>query len=128
MEIINQESVFVKIGFINLYCESFKAEVAAAFVEQPSVNGDSQITNKFKKATKLTFKGRVYDEGNPMYFIAIANNTVGLPVPQVRYREINLSNCILTGFSAEESGNGILNVTITLATKDVIVYKAEEQQ
>lgn len=126
MEIINQESVFVKIGFINLYCESFKIEAIFSLIEQPSVNGDSQITNKFKKATKLTFRGRVYDEGNPMYFIAIGNNYIGTNVPEVRYKDINMTNCIVSGFSAEEAGNGILNVTVTLSTKDVITYQPEE--
>lgn len=126
MEIINQESVFVKIGFINLYCESFKVEAMMSLVEQPTVNGNSQITNKFKKATRLTFRGRVYDEGNPMYFIAITNNCIGTNVPAVRYKEINLKNCIISGFSAEEAGNGILNVMVTLVTKDVILFQREE--
>lgn len=127
MEIFNQEAVLVKINFINLYCESFRMEAMTSLVEQPTVNGKSQITNRFKKATKLTFKGRVYDEDNLMYFIAVANNYVGSDVSEIKYRNINMTNCIITGFSAEESGNGILNVTITLATNDMIAYKPEEQ-
>ena len=127
MEIFNQEAILVKIGFMNLYCESFKIEAMTSLTEQPTISGKSRITNKFKKATKLTFRGRVYDEGNPMYFIAIANNYVSSNVSEVKNRNINLTNCIITGFSAEESGNGILSVTITLTTNDIINYKPEEQ-
>lgn len=127
MEIFNQEAELVKISFINLYCESFRMEAITSLVEQPTVSGKSWITNKFKKATRFTFRGRVYDDGNPMYFIAAANNCVGSDVPEVKYRNINLTNCIITGFSAEESGNGILSVTITLATNDIMIYKPEEE-
>lgn len=122
-ELCRREAVPVTIGYMELYCESFKASSVSDLSEQPTVSGDNLITNRAKKSTRLVFKGRVYNEQYPLQFLIIAN-TMGNPSGYtIEYRGMVFKNCIIYGFTVEDKGDDFVYVSVTVATPDGITIK-----
>lgn len=118
-----REAIPVTIGYMELYCESFKASAITDLAEQPTVSGDTYITNRCKKATRLVFKGRVYNESQPLRFLCIANTMNNPSGYTIEYRGMRFTNCIIYGFTVEDKGDDFIYVSVTVATPDSIIIK-----
>lgn len=122
-EMTEREAIPVTIGYIELYCESFKASSISEFSEQPTVSGESQITNRCKKATKLVFSGRIYNESRPLSFLFISN-TMNNPMGYtINYRGLKFINCFIYGFTLEDKGEDFVHVTVTVVTPSSITLQ-----
>ena len=114
--ISTREAVPVDVGMITLYCESFKASTVTALYEQPTVTGTTVLTNKCRKSTKLTLSGRVYDENSPLSTVTYINNITGKSTMHISYRGIRFDNCMVQSYSAEDRGDDVIYLTLTLTT------------
>ncbi|MCM1132152.1 MAG: hypothetical protein NC340_01640 [Ruminococcus flavefaciens] len=119
-----RESVPVNIGFLTLYCDSFKASAISELYEQPTVSGTALVTNRYKKATKLVFKGRIYDEQSPLAFTMISNYMGASTGYTIEYKGLQFNNCIIYGFTVEDKGEDFVYVSVTLATSGIINTKS----
>ena len=117
-EICSREAVPVSVGQLTLYCESFKAAANTVLYEQPTVIGGTVITNSCAKATKLTLAGRIYCGNGDLAVLTEINNMNGSSGYTVEYRGVSFSDCVVIGYSAEDRGDDMLYVTLTLATED----------
>lgn len=122
-EISLREAIPVTIGYMELYCESFKATAVTDLSEQPTVSGDNLITNRSKKSTRLVFKGRVYNENQPLRFLVIANTMSNPSGYTIEYRGMVFKNCVIYGFTVEDKGDDFVYVSVTVATPDIITIK-----
>ena len=109
-----QEAVPVTIGSFTLYCESFKSSSVTVLYEQPTVTGSTLITNKCVKSPRVTFMGRIVCSGN-ITTVTDLNNMTGSVIQSVDYRGVRFSGCTVQSCSAEDRGDGMLYVSITLA-------------
>ena len=115
--VTHRESVPVQIGAVTLYCESFRAAGSAVIYEQPSVSGKTVVTNRYKRSSELTFRGRVY--GTAADTIAVFDARTGSSSPlSLTYRELSFTGCTLRSYSAEDSGGDFTEITATLVTND----------
>lgn len=117
-EICSREAVPVSVGQLTLYCESFRAAADTVLYEQPTVIGGTVITNSCAKATKLTLAGRIYCGDGDLAVLTEINNMNGSSGYTVVYRGVSFSDCTLKGYTAEDRGDDMLYVTLTLATED----------
>lgn len=117
-EICSREAVPVAIGQLTLYCESFRASANTVLYEQPTVIGGTVITNSCAKATKLTLAGRIYCGNGDLAVLTEINNMNGSSGYTVEYRGVSFPDCTVVGYSAEDRGDDMLYVTLTLATED----------
>lgn len=122
-ELCRREAIPVTIGYMELYCESFKASAVSDLAEQPTVSGGNVITNRSKKSTRLVFKGRVYNETVPLQFLFIANTMNNPSGYTIEYRGMIFKNCIIYGFTVEDKGDDFVYVSVTVATPDIITVK-----
>lgn len=120
-EIFVRESYPVRIGPMVMYCEHFKASCNRIFAEQSSVSGDTFFSNTNKKALKVTFDGRIYDEDFPL---RILNYSEGFMRSDnsfdVEYRGLKFKNCHLQSYTAEDKGEEYIYASITFVTVDLI--------
>lgn len=114
-EICSREAVPVTIGQLTLYCESFRAVANTVLYEQPTVIGGTVITNKCAKAAKLTLAGRIYCGGGDLDVLTEINNMNGSAGYSVVYRGVCFPDCTVQGYTAEDKGDDMLYVTLTLA-------------
>lgn len=117
-EICSREAVPVSVGQLTLYCESFRAAADTVLYEQPTVIGGTVITNSCAKATKLTLAGRIYCGDGDLAVLTEINNMNGSSGYTVVYRGVSFSDCTVKGYTAEDRGDDMLYVTLTLATED----------
>lgn len=113
--ICNREAVPVEIGQLTLYCESFRAAASAVLYEQPTVVGRTLVTNKYVKAARLTLTGRIYCGSGAAEVLAELDNMSGAEVGDVVYRGVSYPDCIVQSSAAEDRGDDMLYVTVTLA-------------
>lgn len=111
-----REAEPVAIGSVTLYCESFKSTASATLYEQPTVTGGTLLTNTCVKSAKLTLMGRVYSSEAPLECVAALNNMVGSGGIDIVYRGVRFRDCILQNYTAEDKGDEMLYLTVTLAT------------
>ncbi len=116
-EICSREAVPVSVGQLTLYCESFRAAADTVLYEQPTVIGGTVITNSCAKATKLTLAGRIYCGDGDLAVLTEINNMNGSSGYTVVYRGVSFSDCTVKGYTAEDRGDDMLYVTLTLATE-----------
>lgn len=116
-EICSREAVPVSVGQLTLYCESFRAAADTVLCEQPTVIGGTVITNSCAKATKLTLAGRIYCGDGDLAVLTEINNMNGSSGYTVVYRGVSFSDCTVKGYTAEDRGDDMLYVTLTLATE-----------
>lgn len=119
-ELCGREAIPVTIGYVELYCESFKASAVSNLAEQITVSGGNIITNRCKKSTRLVFKGRVCNETRPLGFLAIANTMSNPNGYTIEYRGIKFTNCVICGFTVEDKGDDFIYVTVNVATPDSV--------
>lgn len=106
----------VAIGSVTLYCESFRAAATAALYEQPTVTGGTLLTNTCVKSTKLTLTGRVCSSEAPLGCVTELNNMVGSGGIDIVYRGVRFRSCVVQSYAAEDKGDDMLYLTVTLAT------------
>jgi hypothetical protein len=114
-EICRREAVPVVIGSLTLYCESFRAAGSTVLYEQPTVTGATVVTNKYVRATKLVLTGRIYAGDGALPVLTALNNMNGTPDTDIVYRGVTFPDCTVQGFTAEDRGDDMLYVTVTLA-------------
>ncbi|MCR5707506.1 MAG: hypothetical protein K6G82_04465 [Ruminococcus sp.] len=114
--ICSREAVPVTIGQFTLYCESFRAAASTVLYEQPTVIGGTVISNRCVKATRLTLAGRVYCGAGDIPALTVLNNMNGGSGLTVIYRGVRFTDCTVQGCTAEDRGDDMLYVTLTLAT------------
>lgn len=117
-EVCSREAVPVTIGQLTLYCESFRASASTVISEQPSVIGDTVITNQCVRASKLTLSGRIYCGDSELSVLTEIDNMNGSGGNTIVYRGVRFPNCTVQGYSAEDRGDDMLYVTLTLAAPE----------
>lgn len=114
----------VRIGVLVLYCEKFSASGSRVFSEKATVNGDTFISNSCRKALKITFSGRVYDDYYPlrpmMYSVGFMDADTEF---EIKYRGTVFYGCRVQSFNAEENDEGGLNISISLVTSSAMGYE-----
>lgn len=122
-EISVNEAVPVDIGYMKLYCESFKATATAEITGQPTVSGLFQVTNTSRKLTKLMFRGRVYNESNSLLFMMMINEMTFAAEYTIEYKGLQFSNCMIHSLIVEDNCDDFVNVSITVVTPENIRMK-----
>lgn len=117
-----REAVPVEIGPFKMYCESMKFKAETTVYERPTITGAATMTNKCTKMTRVSFTGRIYNESRPMFSAGFANNINGLVNYDIIYRDLKFRSCIITGFSAEDSGENYITLTVHAATSMPVVF------
>ena len=111
----HREAVPVAVGSITLYCESFKASAATSLYEQPTVTGATLLTNICVKSSKLSLSGRVYCGDAALPVLVQLNNITGTGGITIVYRGVRFRNCTVQSYTAEDRGDDMLYVSLTLA-------------
>lgn len=114
-EICKREAVPVAIGQLTLYCESFRASGSTVLYEQPTVTGVTVVTNKYVRSSKLVLTGRVCSGDAALTVLTALNNMNGTPGVDIVYRGVRFPGCTVQGYTAEDRGDDMLYVTLTLA-------------
>ena len=110
----------VQINNLKLYCESMKLSAETAVFESSTVTGYPLMTNKDRKMLRLSFTGRVYNENTPMRLAGFAANYNNYEGIDIIYRDLRFPRCIITGFSAEDSGEDYITLTVNAATNSSV--------
>lgn len=105
----------VVIGSLKMYCESFKASQNAVLSERSTVNGDTLVTNKLRRAARLTFSGRLPADDLSIAEIGKLNNLIGCAGISISYRGLTFSDCTVISYTAEDSGGSFISLTVELA-------------
>ncbi|MBO5163757.1 MAG: hypothetical protein J6B75_04850 [Ruminococcus sp.] len=124
-EVKVREAFPVKISNLTMYCESMKFSAETAIYEHSTVTGYPIMTNKCRKMTRISFTGRVYNDKTPMRLAGLANNLNSYEGVEIIYRDIRFYGCIITGFSAEDSGEDYIKLTINAATTYPVFFLDE---
>lgn len=112
----------VKIGAMTLYCERMKCSAETTIYESSTVSGFPVKANKGRKMTRVSFTGRVYNEKNPMRIAGFANNLNSYEELEIIYRDISFHGCIITGYSAEDSGEDYITLTVNAVTTRPVYF------
>ncbi len=106
----------VSIGDIDFYCESMKASAVNAFYEQPTVSGDTVISNEYRKASKLIFSGRAYIDSQFKILANLNNMMKSSQSFSVTYMGIIIDGCRLQSFTFDDKGLDYAEISVTLIT------------
>lgn len=120
-ELKNRKPIPVLFGSLKMYCEKMKFSAETLLYESPTVTGATTVTGKFRKMTRMTFSGRVYNDQRPLFSAGIANNINGTTGCNIVYRDLQFPNCTITGFSADDSGEDYIYLTVTAATSSSLI-------
>lgn len=125
-ELSHRTAEAVTIGDLTLYCDEFRASAAVVYSEQPTVSGDTVITNCCRRATRITFSGKCYDPEAPLSFLAGINDiSTASDTYTIHYRGEVFSDCRVQSFSADDKGGDFFFVSITLITSEPIAPEEE---
>ncbi|MBP3761448.1 MAG: hypothetical protein J6I55_08270 [Ruminococcus sp.] len=106
----------VNIGDIDFYCESMKASAVNVFYEQPTVSGDTVISNEYRKASKLIFSGRAYIDSQFRILANLNNMMKSSQSFSVTYMGIIIDGCRLQSFTFDDKGLDYAEISVTLIT------------
>lgn len=118
----------VVIGSLKMYCESFKASLNAVLSERSTVNGDTLITNRLRRAARLTFSGRLPADDLSITEIGKLNNLIGCAGINIVYRGLAFSDCTLLSYAAEDLGGSFISLTVELAAASPAVIPEEDEE
>ncbi|MDE5770427.1 MAG: hypothetical protein K2I06_02190 [Ruminococcus sp.] len=129
MSIINiHESVPVNIGDVVLYCEKFRASGIKNYSEQNTVSGDVTITNSGKKAIRLTFSGRIYNENNPIGFLVDINNLMKNDYTfSIEYKNVIFGECRVQSFVTDDNNDDFISATVTVISTEADMKNEESE-
>ncbi|MBR6385150.1 MAG: hypothetical protein IKS03_03390 [Ruminococcus sp.] len=116
VNITSRESPCITIGDIDFYCDRMKASAVNIFYEQPTVSGDTVISNEYTKATKLIFSGRISGEQQFLTMAAFNNMMKSQESFDITYMGIVISDCRLQSFEFSDKGLDYAEITVTLIT------------
>ena len=123
--LVHRDSYPVHISAITIYCDSMRAERSAVYTEKPTVSGESVVTNRLRRSSVYTFTGRVCSTTGGMDVVSALDGMTGLPSAfNTEYRGLLLSGCYIKGFTAEDAGNGYINVTVSLLVTGDVRYSS----
>ncbi|MDE6775823.1 MAG: hypothetical protein K2J37_05975 [Ruminococcus sp.] len=112
----------VMLNMTKIYCESCKITGVTTYYEEATASDYPYMTHKCKKAARVTFTGRIYDEEKPMRgAMNIANNN-GYQINQIIYRGIKFENCVIVGFKIEDNGINYVTASVTVAVPNIIKF------
>lgn len=121
-EISEKRAFPVKIGTVELYCEKMTMTAETILNVNPTINGTAVMTNKCRRLTKFSFTGRVYNKEKPMFLAGLANNLNGTENVEIVYKDLRFGRCTITGYSAIDSGEDYIELTINAATSSIAYF------
>lgn len=124
-EISEKRAFPVKIGTVELYCEKMTMSAKTILTVNPTIKGTAITTNKCRRLTEFSFTGRVYNKEKPMFLAGLANNLNGTENVEIIYKDLRFARCTVTGYSAVDSGNDYIELTINAATSSIAYFLEE---
>ncbi|MCD7890307.1 MAG: hypothetical protein LUG26_00590 [Ruminococcus sp.] len=126
-EVSLKESYPVRIGTLLMYCEHFKAVGTKNLAEKTTVSGYTFFSNMNKRALKITFEGRIYDEYFPLRMLLYTDSFMnGDGKCTVEYRGITFTECRVQTFTAKDKGEDYIHASITLVTAESTTQSEEK--
>lgn len=118
---VPREAVPVTIGGLTIYCEEFRITDSTAWYEQPTVSGDTVVTNCCRHSKKITLTGRAMDDDAPLSFIIDADSAADTSgTYSFIYKNAVFSGCRVSAFSAEDKGEAFFYVSVTLISNEPV--------
>ena len=124
-EISEKRAFPVKIGTVELYCEKMTMSAKTILTVNPTIKGTAITTNKCRRLTEFSFTGRVYNKEKPMFLAGLANNLNGTENVEIIYKDLRFARCTVTGYSAVDSGDDYIELTINAATSSIAYFLEE---
>ncbi len=121
-EISEKRAFPVKIGTVELYCEKMTMSAKTILTVNPTIKGTAITTNKCRRLTEFSFTGRVYNKEKPMFLAGLANNLNGTENVEIIYKDLRFARCTVTGYSAVDSGEDYIELTINAATSSIAYF------
>ena len=106
----------VTVGDIVFYCDSMKASAVNVFYEQPTVSGDTVVSNEYRKASKLVFSGRMHIESQFQALVKLNNMMKSPQSFSVTYMGVIIDGCRLQSFTFADNGLDYADISLTLVT------------
>lgn len=115
----------VDFGVFKIYCDRFKASAKTTLTEIPSVTSSPVMSGKCRHSTHIFITGRICNEEKPMFIAGVVNNMHGSGGITIKYRDLQFEGCTICGYTAEDSGEDFITVTIELATLSIVRFLEE---
>ena len=115
----------VKIGEFRMYCEGVRSSVNTVLYERPTVNGETQVTNKAVRSAKLRLTGRIPAGDKSAEEIVRLNNMTGSGGYEVVCHGIKFRDCIVTGYSAEDNVGDFISLTVDISSSALAEIEGE---
>lgn len=113
-----RKAVPVIIGDVQIYCDSFSVSDSRVLAERATASGDNAVTNQYVKLPRVILKGRTFDEDTPLGAVCSLNGLMGSAQTfNVFYRGITCRNCVVTAYTADDSGRDYIDFSLTLAVE-----------
>lgn len=125
MTIENKSCYPVKIAGLKLYCDNVKITAETVLKETASVTGDTEITNSFRRLTRMSFSGRTYNPAAPMLLASYSDNINGTGNVEITYRGMKFRKCTVTGYTAEDCGEKYISLTVNAVSEAGTVIVTE---
>ena len=127
VNITSRTAPCITMGNIDFYCDSMKVSAVNVFYEQPTVSGDTVVSNEYRKASRLEFSGRIC--GSTRFeTMAELNNMIKSPQSfSVTYMGIIISGCRLQSFTFADKGLDYAEISVTLMTYQDMAQEEEEE-
>lgn len=112
-----RDGIPVTVGTLTIWTEEFKASAVKMINEETMIDGSEAVTNASPRSLKIVLKGRVVNERQSLAFILTANEQLrSADQFDVTYRGITFSNCYIQAFTAEDTSDEYIRVSLTLIT------------
>lgn len=111
--------VSVNIGELLICCEGFSVSGGRRFSETATANGGLVYSNTNRKSLTVTVEGRMYNVDssvNPVVYLSALSDS-GSEV-SISYKGTVFEGCRISGFTAEDSCEGYINLSVTLVTAE----------
>lgn len=110
----------IMLNSVRMYCESCKMTGATTYHEEATTNDIPYMTHKCKKATRVTFTGRIYEEERPFRSALNIANKNGVLINEIIYRGMKFEKCVVVGFKIEDNGGSYVTASVTVAVPNLI--------
>ena len=86
------------------------------------------ITNSGKKAIRLTFSGRIYNENNPIGFLVDINNLMKNDYTfSIEYKNVIFGECRVQSFVTDDNNDDFISATITVISTEAGMKNEESE-
>lgn len=117
-ELTSRQPEEVTIGEFRMFCEGFSSSVNTVLHERPTVNGETQVTNKAVRSARIRLTGRIPADESSAAEIVRLNNMTGSGGYEVVCHGVRFRDCTVTGYSAEDNGGDLISLTVDIASPD----------